>query len=122
MARSLELEIRDRLTQYLRGKSSLQEFKAWFIPATWDVTPESDRAVHDLTTEVHLRLAEFDQQHWTEAELREQLRPLAVYFILTGGRETTGILFGTDSQVIRSWLAAPMAPWIRTGKQSVKVS
>ncbi len=33
---AFDLEIRDRLADYLAGTSTLAGFKSWFFPATWD--------------------------------------------------------------------------------------
>jgi hypothetical protein len=122
MMMSLDLEIRDRLTRYLRGDSSLSEFRAWFVPATWDVTPESNPSAADLSAEIHLRLAEYDRRHWTEAELQDRLRPLAEYFTLTVKAYRIHLSTGSQAKIIRSeWAAAAPSLSIRPGTQSVKV-
>ncbi len=68
---------RQRLGQYLAGEITLRTFEDWFVPLTWQ--PEAgtdDPAVANLVSEIELCLAEYSSGHWTEAELREHLRPL----------------------------------------------
>lgn len=68
--------IRQRLARFLRGESSLFDFNAWFVPATWNVAYDDDPAAYDLTNELYLRIAEYANGHRTEAELTDRLRPL----------------------------------------------
>ena len=74
MESSLDHDIRERLAQYLRGETRLSDFDAWFVPATWEVDQERDPVAYDLTNEIYLRLAEYSNSHWTEAELKDRLR------------------------------------------------
>ena len=76
MQSSLDHDIRERLAQYLRGETRLRDFDAWFVPATWEVDQERDPVAYDLTNEIYLRLAEYSNGHWTEAELKDRLRRL----------------------------------------------
>lgn len=72
----LDLLIRQRLASYLDGETSLPDFNAWFVPATWNVGHDEDPSAYDLTNELYLRLAEHANGHWTETELKDRLRPL----------------------------------------------
>ncbi len=65
--------VRMNLWNYLHGKSSLNEFKDWFIPATWDVEKTEKASVIDLVNQIKLRLAEYSNGHWEEPELKAQL-------------------------------------------------
>jgi len=76
MLSSLEIEIRERLGRYLSGETSLREFDTWFVPATWDVECQTDPRAYDTTNEIYLRLAEYSNGDWSEAELRQLLREL----------------------------------------------
>lgn len=76
MSTSMESEIRERLARYLGGETTLDEFYAWFVPATWDVERETDEGAFDTTNEIYLRLAEYSNGHRTEAELRPFLEAL----------------------------------------------
>jgi len=77
MARETDLEICDRLVQYLDGEISLHQFEDWFVPTVWSVSRTTDAGTQALVGEIELRLAEFSNGHWTEAELRTNLEALA---------------------------------------------
>jgi hypothetical protein len=76
MPDSLTKAIEARLERYLQGDESLAEFEAWLVPETWDISPQSDRAAHELATAITLRIAEFTNGDWSEAELRDSLADL----------------------------------------------
>lgn len=64
-----------KLACYLAGKTSLQQFDEWFVPAAWNVTPASDPEAADLVGEIYLRVAEYTNGDWDEEELKGLLRP-----------------------------------------------
>jgi hypothetical protein len=74
----LEPQIRKNLWNYLLGKSSLDEFKEWFIPASWDVEKSDDEKLIELVSQIKLRLAEYSSEAWSEPELKGQLIQLLV--------------------------------------------
>ena len=76
MQPSFEQTIQERLDPYLRGEIPLGDFTSWFVPATWDIEQTGDERLRDLSNEIYLRLAEYANGHWTEAELKNRLRPL----------------------------------------------
>jgi|SRR5208283_3371585 len=76
MISGIDLEIRDRLARYLNGDISLHEFEGWFVPVAWSIEQSQSAEAIELAGEVELRLAEFSNGHWTEAELRSKLEPL----------------------------------------------
>ena len=94
MPDSLTKAIEARLQHYLRGEDSLTEFEAWLVPETWDISPQSDRAAHDLATAITLRIAEFTNGDWTEDELREALKnlPPVAEITLSGGTKDQEIM------------------------------
>jgi hypothetical protein len=63
-------ELRDRLSTYLTGNSSLSEFRDWFDVETWDMAAEPDSSAREVAGEIELRLAEFTNGHLSEDELR----------------------------------------------------
>jgi len=77
VAMSLASQIRAQLGRYLDGDISLQEFDAWFVPATWNVEGTNDQTKVDLVYEFLLRFAEFSNGDCSEPELRTLLEPLA---------------------------------------------
>jgi hypothetical protein len=76
MTGAIDLEIRDRLARYLNREISLDEFEEWFVPVAWSIEQARNPRAIELAGELELRLAEFSNGHWTEAELRSKLEPL----------------------------------------------
>ena len=103
----LDVEIRSRLGSYLRREDTLEEFTAWFTPATWDVHESGNELARELTYRIAHLLGDYSTGAITsEGRLRSRLRPLAnTYFIeyVTVPRVTTSTTFG--SAVLRPPLA-----------------
>jgi hypothetical protein len=78
-------EIEKHLRAYLSGNSSLRTFEDWFLPATWNLRVEKDPGAGALSAEVSLRLAEFDENHLDEQELRDEFEAI----LGRNGREET---------------------------------
>lgn len=76
MQSSLSLEIREQLSRFLRGETSLHAFQEWFTSRTWNIEDSEDRSAQDLAYEIELRLAEFLNGHWTMSDLRGLLKSL----------------------------------------------
>lgn len=70
---SVDSDVRERLTRYLDGVLSLDDFQSWFAPRVWDSTDELDRDSADLAAEIELRLAEMAHGDWTEREFRDKI-------------------------------------------------
>ena len=81
MSYSLDYTVRERLAAYLADEISLSEFEDWFFPETWDIDQTDNLDLLNLVYSIKLRLAEFSNGDWTEAELRSRLCP----FIELGG-------------------------------------
>jgi hypothetical protein len=64
------------LARYLDGETTLADFDAWFVPATWSVSRDEHPNAYDLTNEIYLALAEYANGHLTESELKQRLHPL----------------------------------------------
>jgi hypothetical protein len=64
--------MRQEVIEYLAGRQSLNDFYAWFMPATLEVEHES-KAVRDLAYQIKLHLAEYHRGHLTADELRQVL-------------------------------------------------
>lgn len=77
-------EIRSQLQRYLAGEVALEAFQAAFVPGVWEVYRSHDLAAAALAAEIELRLAEWSNAHWTEEELREQLRHTLREFVASG--------------------------------------
>jgi hypothetical protein len=76
MAGAIDLEIRGWLARYLNGDISLHDFEEWFVPLAWSIEQTQNANANELAGEIELRLAEFSNGDWTEAELRTKLEPL----------------------------------------------
>jgi hypothetical protein len=98
MTNSLDHEIQQQLGWYLRGEISLADFEAWLVPATWDVSPQSDPAAHGLATAITLRIAEFTNGDWSEDELRRELDQLQPKITLSGGEKGQVIILASQGQ------------------------
>jgi hypothetical protein len=80
MTREIDLEIRDWLGQYLDEAITLSQFEERFVPVAWGIPRTANQRTLGLVGEIELRLAEFSNGHWTEAELRTKLEPLATFY------------------------------------------
>lgn len=98
MTGSLDQEIQQQLDWYLRGDISLADFEAWLVPATWDISPQSDSAAQDLATAITLRVAEFTKGDWTEDELRAELTEIRPKITLSGGDKGQVVILASQGQ------------------------
>jgi hypothetical protein len=80
MTSETDLEIRDWLGQYLDDAISLRQFEDWFVPVAWGIPRTANPGTLGLVGEIELRLAEFSNGHWSEAELRSKLQPLSAIY------------------------------------------
>jgi metallophosphoesterase superfamily enzyme len=78
MHQALEMEIREWIGRYTRNEITLDAFKEWFHPATW----EADDLV--LAGDVKLAFAELSEH---EEDLKDLLRRLAETYSTTIGGE-----------------------------------
>ncbi|MBI4494753.1 MAG: hypothetical protein HY690_18410 [Chloroflexi bacterium] len=84
----VDSEIREQLARYLADETSLHDFEEWLVAHTWNLHQIADPLVRDLVAEIELRLAEFSNGDWTDAELRDLLKPLVQkYAVHFGSRE-----------------------------------
>lgn len=74
MSASLEQQIREAVRQYIAGVIALRQFQEWFAPQTWDLPAAEGDEVRALVNEIDLLLAEFQNGHWTEQELRTKFQ------------------------------------------------
>ncbi len=73
MASEMELEIHRRLSQYLNGRATLQEFEDWFVPVLWDLAESRDEAARELAGDIHNLIAEASRGDRSPESLREEL-------------------------------------------------
>jgi len=83
--RFLDTEIRARLGRYLRGEDTLDAFREWFTPATWDVGQSGNTAAVELSNHIHHIIAEHVTGAITRGRMNERLRPLRETYIASYG-------------------------------------
>ncbi len=77
MVQTMELEIRERLSDYVAGRIDLREFQKWFVPRAWhEASTHPVGPLQDLISTIELRLAEFTNGHLTTDELKDKLSSL----------------------------------------------
>ncbi len=77
MVTAVELEIRERLADYVGGRIDLRQFQEWFVPRAWrEATAHPAGPLQDLISTIELRLAEFTNGHLTAQEFKESLSSL----------------------------------------------
>ena len=62
------------LSAYVSREISVDEFKTWFIPATWDMSRINDPELAAMVRRVQLLLMEFSGGDRTEEDFKVQLR------------------------------------------------
>jgi len=88
MPHSLDFNIRERLADYLADRLSLREFEDWFYAETWDIDDADNQTLTHLVYEIKLRLAEYSNGDWTEAELRSMLLSILEKHVIAVGDAT----------------------------------
>jgi hypothetical protein len=73
MVSELQSEICDKLTRYLGGETSLQDFEDWSFPVLWDLAEERDSESRRLAGSVSNMIAEYARGDRSEATLRAGL-------------------------------------------------
>lgn len=78
MVQELENQIRRALSDCASGKLSLDEFRKWFVPVSWNIEESNDAATIDLAHRIDGILAEASSANWSDYDLREELsKPFA---------------------------------------------
>jgi len=70
-------KIRDQVYQYIKGDISLNDFQAWFVPATWNIHQTEDFSTQEMASEILGRLAEYLNGDWSQDEFIDILRRIA---------------------------------------------
>lgn len=95
--------LRERLTDLLEGKATLEEFDEWFAVNTWEDSNVSFDA-RQLANRVELVLAEFTSGHWTWSEALMELMRLTQRMEVVWGDTPIRTTGATVSEVIRTAL------------------
>jgi hypothetical protein len=106
----LDLEIRQRLAEFLADRLSLDEFEDWLVQESWNVQLSGDGAAERMVYAIELRLAEHSSGHLSVEDLRRQLVPfLQRYSVLVsfpGAGHFSSIQTGTSCSM--SFLESPI--------------
>jgi hypothetical protein len=70
---SIEAKIRRALLECSERRLSLDEFRAWFVPLSWNIEESGDPQAMELAHQIDGILAEASSGGWTEEQLCEQL-------------------------------------------------
>jgi len=81
----LDAEIRARLGRYLRGEHTLDEFREWFTPATWDVHLSGNESAANLAHRIEHVIAEYLTENITRGTLNTRLCPLQETYVTSYG-------------------------------------
>jgi hypothetical protein len=73
-------QLRSKVAAYLAGRTSLRDFRRWFIPASWDVATWAPADLQQLVYSIEARLMEHENGHLTEEELQDHLRRLTSWY------------------------------------------
>ena len=104
---SLDMEIREKLASYFEGRISLEDFEDWFVSASWNVVQSKNRQLIDMVYDIELLLAEFTDGCWTQAELKQLLRPFIENYIIEPELSQIKKLSSTALQ--NYWLISPVS-------------
>lgn len=97
--------LRERLTDLVEGKTTLDKFDEWFAVNTWDDSNVSIDA-RQLACRVELILSEFSSGHWTWGEVLRELRSLTQSIEVTWGGALIRTTGANVSELIRVALPA----------------
>jgi hypothetical protein len=75
-------QIRSRIDCCVSGQDSLDLFREWFVPVSWDIEQTGDAEAMALAYRVDGLLGEASSAGWSDQQLREELakaiRPVEV--------------------------------------------
>jgi hypothetical protein len=69
----LENQIRKSLWECANGSMSLDDFRSWFVPLSWNIEESREPQAIELAHRIDGILAEASSAGWTEDELLEEL-------------------------------------------------
>jgi len=73
MTDTIENQIRKALWECAKGRMSLDAFRAWFVPLSWNIEESAEPQAIELAHHIDGILAEASSGAWTENELLEEL-------------------------------------------------
>ncbi len=82
MAGALEARLRRAVSAYLEGRITAAELDAAVAEALYTAADSSDESAEEIASAVALRLSEFWDSGWSDAELRQHLGMFAAPVII----------------------------------------
>jgi hypothetical protein len=73
MTDTIENQIRKARWECAKGRMSLDAFRAWFVPLSWNIEESAEPQAIELAHHIDGILAEASSGGWTEDELLEEL-------------------------------------------------
>jgi hypothetical protein len=67
-----QAQICGKLLDYLEGRCTLRDLRAWLASETWDVHAAGDSDLTGMVGRVELALAEYSSGHISREEMREE--------------------------------------------------
>ena len=92
-------EIRVELLRYLRGDVPLDKFAGRFTDLLWQISDPNEEA---FAYQIELRLAELSNGHWSEAEFRKLMTPLARTHMIEVNPASPSLRTGTAAEAIHA--------------------
>src|SRR5271157_2926735 len=102
----LFFQLRDQIINLLSHRMPLNEFEDWLVQKSWNLHRSADALTQELAYATQLRLAEYDEDHLSEADLRRELRELADAYLPLENVRVSSL---SKTVAYRSSAAAPEA-------------
>jgi hypothetical protein len=90
-------KIRDHIYHYIKEDLTLNDFQAWFVPATWNIHRTGDLSTEEMASEILGRLAEYLNGDWSQDEFKDILRRIAQNITISLERQ---VITSSDSDNI----------------------
>ena len=74
---SILKQIHAKVDSYIDGQISLESFDEWLSPIAWNIEKYNEPDAEKLVYQIDILLAEYSQEHRTEASLKEELLALS---------------------------------------------
>ena len=76
---------------FLADELSLDRFEDWLVQSSWDMHLDSPPAAVDLVAAIELPLSEYSSGHHDQSELRNQLRQISSYTVVSAELQADAI-------------------------------
>jgi len=100
MSNDLAIQIRLSLSQYLAEELTLKQFLRRYLPVL--ATASTDGPADELVHEIYVRIAEYTNGDWTEAELREILAPIVRTYVVAWPDQGPRVQTGTSTSTMQA--------------------